>query len=302
MDTGRRVGWAARVISAAAVFGRGPSLKGLAVAGVALTALAQAAPVSAAAERTLAGIRIFSRAAAVTQKYGNPSQVIVGSQSTTTIGGGGGGLGGGFPGGPGGYPGAGGGPGGYPGAGGFGGGYPGAGGAPGALPGFGGGYPGAGGLSEFGGGGKISPGGFGGEGMGGSPGGPGGYPGAGGFPGAAGGYPGAGGGFGAGQQTLTTKPNVTWVYDRPNGGSLEFTISPDGRVIQIRATGYTGTVRTAKGVALGQSYAGVVAKYGYPSGQYIQGPLLNADYSEKYHAAFQFYNQKVVGIIIAAVE
>jgi hypothetical protein len=95
---------------------------------------------------------------------------------------------------------------------------------------------------------------------------------------------------------------VTWIYTKPNGSDLEFTFSADGRVIQIRATGYTGTVRTAKGIALGQSYGTVIAKYGFPENQDQQGAILNARYTDKDHVAFQFYNQKLVAIIVAAVE
>lgn len=247
--------------------------------------LAQSA--SAAAERSLAGIRIFSRQNAVLAKYGNPSQVIVGGQSTTVLGGGAGGgsgapAGGGFGGGGGGYPGGGGG--GYPGGGG-GGGYPGG----------GGGYPGGGALPGFGGGAGAAPGEFGG----------GGGKGLGGF-GAGGEASGGFGGGGGGVASATSSKEYTWVYDRPDGSSLEFTFSSDGRVVQIRATGFKANVRTLKGVALGMPYSSVVSRYGSPESQSVQGAVLNANYSERNHAAFQFVNsgrgQKLVGIIVAAVQ
>ncbi len=87
------------------------------------------------------------------------------------------------------------------------------------------------------------------------------------FPGAPGGSPGGAGipgGAGAARRSAPPKQPVTLIYDRPNGGSLEFTISPDKRVIQIRETGYVGAYGTSRGIKLGTSYAQVVARYGYP--------------------------------------
>jgi len=223
---------------------------------------------SAAAERTLAGIKIFNSMSQVLKMYGTPTEVRVGGQSTDTSGGATGA--GGYPGtGGGGYPGAGGG--GYPGAGG--GGYPGAG---------GGGYPGAGG---------------------------GGYPGAGGRGGnpfgASGADDGSGGGYGGGTTGIgvTMQANmVTWIYDLPDGGSLEFTFSSDGRVIQIHATGLKGNERTAKGVGLGMKLSEVMNRYGFPERQFISNRILHTSYIDKYHVSFQFYHQKLVGIIVAAVD
>jgi hypothetical protein len=238
----------------------------------------------AAAEHALAGIRVFSTSSAVLRKYGSPDEVRVGQ--LTTGGAPAGGAAG--AGGPGGYPGSGGpsrGGASYPGAGGGGASYPGGGGesgAPGQLPGLPGGdgesgsptgYPGAGGPS--------------------------GYPGSG---GPGGGYPGAGGGGSQSGMAVAQRNSVTWIYDRPDGGSLEFTMSSDGRVVQIHASGFKGAVRTDKGVALGMSLAQVNAKYGYPEAQFITGKILTETYTERSHAAFQFYNGKLVGIIVAAVE
>ncbi|MDQ2798690.1 MAG: DUF2997 domain-containing protein [Armatimonadota bacterium] len=254
---------------------------------------AQAAP---GPERQLAGIEIFSPSPLVAHKYGNPDQILVGGippMPFSPTGAAGGPGAGGSSGSSSGYPGAGGSPGGYPGAsGGSSSGYPGASGgypgssssSPGVLPGFSGGssssYPGS---------------------SSGYPGSSGGYPGSSGSPGSPGGYPGAAG-VGGAPLGPPPKPDVTWVYNRPNGGSLEFTISPDGRVIQIRATGFTGSVRTARGVTLGQKYSDVISKYGNPGNTFIEGPIIDADYKDSVHAAFQFYNQKVAGIIVAAVE
>ena len=244
---------------------------------IALTVTAAAAFVSMAGtisaasgpERSLAGISIFAPGSQVTRKFGNPSRILVGGASAATGGGTTAGSSGG------GYPGGGGG-GGYPGGGG---GSAGAG----LLPGFpgiptgGGGYPGGGG---------------------------GGYPGGGGsYPGGGGGYPGGGGGFPGGGATGAAQPvkqPVTLIYDRPLGGDLEFTISPDKRVVQIRETGYSGAYGTLRGIKLGTTYSQVVARYGYPEDTYIVGSIVNIDYKDTLHCGFQFLDQKLVGIIIAA--
>jgi len=259
---------------------------GVAAAIVTLGAVspAHAVPVP---ERVLAGIKIFSPSDAVLKKFGTPDEVRIGDQSSALltdgaidIGGGAASTSGSTAGGPGG-PGA----GGYPGSapGGAPGGYPGAGG--GGYPGGAGGYPGQ------------RPGGA-----------PGGYPGQ--RPGGApGGYPGGmnqsnpNGRPGAGATgTPAADSTVTWVYDRPDGTSLEFTLSSGGRVIQIHLSGYKSVYKTARGIALGMSLATVNVKYGFPESQNINGRVLNMNYIQKFHAAFQFLNQKLVGIIVAAVD
>ena len=60
--------------------------------------------------------------------------------------------------------------------------------------------------------------------------------------------------------------------------------------------------KTARGIALGDSYFAVNTKYGFPESQNITGRVLNLNYVQKFHAAFQFLNQKLVGIIVAAVD
>ena len=238
----------------------------LIVIGAMCATLAVAA--SAAAERTLAGVKIFSPMSLVLKKYGTPTEVRVGGQSTDTSGGTTPGAGGlpGFGGGAGG---------GYPGGGGpGGGGYPGAGGGPGGggYPGMGGGYPGGRGGNPFGNSGDDSS-------------------------GDSGGYPGSTTIGVAVQSNM-----VTWIYDLPDGGSLEFTFSSDGRVIQIHATGLKGNERTQKGVGLGMKLSEVMNKYGFPERQFISNRILHTSYIDKYHVAFQFYHQKLVGIIVAAVD
>ena len=165
-------------------------------------------------------------------------------------------------------------PGGSAGAGGMGGpsgapggqgGFPGSapsGGSPGQLPGFPGGAPG------------------------------GGFPGS--FPGGASGFP------GSVAPAAPIKPPVTLIYNRPNGGSLEFTISPDKRVVQIRETGYSGSYGTGRGIKLGTSYSAVVARYGYPENTEISGSIINIDYKDTLHCGFQFLDQRLVGIIVAS--
>ena len=254
----------------------------LTAAGVA-TFVSVAGTISAASgpERSLAGIPIFAPGSQVTRKFGNPSRILVGGASAAAAAGSAAGSPGG---GGGGYPGGGGGGGGYPG-----GGRPSSGAAPlsgGPMASGGGGSAGAGLLPGFGG---IPTGG-------------------GGYPGGGGGYPGAGGsgGFGGGGGTdptgaaLPGKQAVTLVYDRALGGTLEFTISPDKRVVQIRETGYSGAFGTARAIRLGTTYSQVVARYGYPENTYIAGSIVNIDYKDTLHCGFQFLDQKLVGIIVAA--
>lgn len=248
-------------------------------AGVVTTLASAAGTVLAAGpERSLGGISIFASGSEVTRKFGNPSRILVGgvapgSASSMTGGGAGasGGMGGAMTGGV---------------PGGMGGGMPG-GGGPGLLPGLG---------TPMGGGG--APGGF--PGMGG------GMPGmGGGFPNTGGGFPGTGGFSGMGGSNGAAaapppKPPVTLIYDRANGGSLEFTISPDKRVIQIRETGYNGAYGTSRGIRLGVKYSDVIAHYGYPENTYIEGAIIDIDYKDTLHCGFQFLDQKLVGIIIAS--
>lgn len=253
-----------------------------------LTATAVAAFVSVAGaisaasgpERSLAGIAIFAPGSQVTRKFGNPSRILVGGVAPAA----GAAAGAGAAVGGGGYPGGGGGS--YPGGGG---GAPAVGGPQASGISAGGTSPGAGGsLPGFGGGGGY-------------PGGGGGYPGGGGgYPGGGGGYPGGGGATDATGAALPGKQTVTLIYDRALGGDLEFTISPDKRVVQIRETGYSGSYGTARSIKLGTTYSQVVARYGYPENTSIAGSIVNIDYKDTLHCGFQFLDQKLVGIIVAA--
>ena len=227
----------------------------ISAAALSLLAISGGTARAAGAERSLAGISIFAPGSEVTRKFGNPSHILVGGIAPGDATAGGTGSG---PGGQGSTSGS---PSPYPGSGG-------------SSP-----YPGSGSSGRAGAG--LLPG---------FPGVPtnqsslGGYPGqGGGFPGQGGGYPGQGGGEfpgapsalgtgGAGDPNAPAAPvkePVTLIYDRQNGGSLEFTISPDKRVVQIRETGYSGAYGTTRGIRLGTSYAAVVARYGYPENTFI---------------------------------
>ena len=262
---------------------------GAGVSAAAALAAFAAAPVQAAGpERSLAGIAIFAPGSLVTKKFGNPNQILVGGVAPPPFSPAGASSG---PGGAGGYPGAqGGGQGGYPGSSSSSGGFPGGGG--GGFPGGGGGLPDA--RSEGGGTGSLP--GFPGGGGGGFPGGGGGFPGAqSGFPGGASGFPGGGAATAA-----PVKPSYTYIYNRANGGSLEFTISPDKRVVQIRETGYLGAYGTARGIKLGTTYAAVIGRYSSPENIDIAGPIINIDYRSTLHCGFQFLDQKLVGIVVSS--
>jgi hypothetical protein len=142
---------------------------------------------------------------------------------------------------------------------------------------------------QFGGGGPAFPG-FGG-GM------PGGMPG--GFP------PNGQGGSSAGGSTTSGNPapgEVLYVYNRPNNTTVDFLLSPDGRVIQITVLGYKGNVLTERGVGLGTNYGKIVARYGYPEGQDNNGTALTMTYLAHNHVSFTLKNEKVVGITVAAIE
>lgn len=275
------------------------SARHLATAALAAATLVSATGTvwAAGAERSLAGISIFAPGSAVTRKFGNPNRILVGGVAPgAAAAGGASGSGGSSSG----YPGS--SSSGYPGSSSSGSGSQTRG--AGLLPGFGGistnpygsssSYGGGGGGSSEYPGASSSYGGGG----GGYPGSSGGYPGS-----SSSGYPGSSGGSGGvlgGAPAAPVQDPVTLVYDRANGGTLEFTISPDKRVVQIRETGYSGAYGTSRGIRLGTSYAAVVGKYGYPENTFISGPIINIDYKGTLHAGFQFLDQKLVAIIVAA--
>ena len=230
----------------------------ISAAALSLLAISGGAAHAAGAERSLAGISIFSPGSEVTRKFGNPSHILVGGVAPGDA------TAGGVSSGPGGQGASSGSPSPYPGSSSS----PTAGG--GILPGF----PGVPTNQST---------------IGGSE-----------FPGAPGGGLGTGGLGGAATPAAPVKQPVTLIYDRQNGGSLEFTVSPDKRVVQIRETGYSGAYGTTRGTRLGTSYAAVLARYGYPENTFISGPIINIDYKDTLHCGFQFLNQKLVAIIVAA--
>lgn len=207
--------------------------------GLAAMALSSA-PSSAAAyrpEQSLMGIRIFEHANAVLKKYGNPTRIITGSNSTNQTP---------STNGPDAAPGA----------------------APGALPALPQGGAALPPPPEFGGGQQQ-------------------------------------------QQPQNGQPNepavppteVIWEYSLKGNITLDFTLSNDGRVIQISVSGlHSAAAATARGIRLGSLYTAVLAKYGYPESQDTNGSILTALFAQRSHVAFQFLQNKVVSITVAAVE
>ena len=107
-----------------------------------------------------------------------------------------------------------------------------------------------------------------------------------------------------GSASAAAQPSqATWEYMLKNNISVSLTLSSDGRVIQINVGGVRDhEVMTRRGITLGSLYSAVLTKYGYPESQDISGVYLRAFYTEKAHCGFLFIQNKVVGIIVAAVE
>lgn len=98
-------------------------------------------------------------------------------------------------------------------------------------------------------------------------------------------------------------PEVTWIYRFDKNKTLEFIISPDGRVVQIAAFGaeWPG-VGTSKGVRLGQTYKDVVLRYGYPEQHERRGIELVLRYAERDRVVFTLVGKTLVGITIALMD
>ncbi len=97
---------------------------------------------------------------------------------------------------------------------------------------------------------------------------------------------------------------TTLIYERPGGVIYEFLVNKDGLVVQAKAIGYedkSGLARTSRGIKLGDTYQKVVAVYGWPKEHQNMGTTLYVRYPSQ-HVAFQFYDNKVVSIIVAAME
>jgi hypothetical protein len=97
---------------------------------------------------------------------------------------------------------------------------------------------------------------------------------------------------------------TTLIYERPGGVIYEFLVNKDGYVVQAKAIGYedkSGLARTSRGIKLGDTYQKVVAAYGWPKQHQNMGATLYVSYPN-HHVAFQLYDNKVVSIIVAAME
>lgn len=122
---------------------------------------------------------------------------------------------------------------------------------------------------------------------------------------------GVAGGIGLPSVGLRTTPGsmmyemeTTLVYERPGGVIYEFLVNKDGYVVQAKAIGYedkSGLARTSRGIRLGDTYQRVLSVYGWPKEHQNMGTTLYISYPN-YHVAFQFYNNRVVSIIVAAME
>jgi len=96
---------------------------------------------------------------------------------------------------------------------------------------------------------------------------------------------------------------VTYRYVGKTGNKMDFLLSPDGRVIQITASGFHDiNVKTARSITLGSSYLDVISKYGYPESQQNVNGIVTTKYTDRFHIAFQLFQNKVVSITVAAVE
>jgi len=112
-----------------------------------------------------------------------------------------------------------------------------------------------------------------------------------------------------GQQTQRRgPPEIVWIYRFPKNKTLEFLVSPDGRIMQIAAYGVEWPgIGTALGIRLGDTYKDVILKYGFPESHSKSGYELRAKYSDKHRAVFSFVGQgliqpTVVGITIGLMD
>lgn len=241
----------------------------LGVVALSVPAAVQAAkaPVSHV-ERSLAGVRLGTRATTLIKQIGQPTEIQLGAGAAAA---GGGGLeGGGFgaaaenpfgaampapPPMPGGLPM----PGGPP--------MPGGAPMPGASP-----FPGA--LPPVSGGNPFGP----------SP---------------------AGGDMGGADQGAGSLA-VTYVYRNFKGHKgFDFVvqIDEDGRVVQLVGTSLRPVpgIYTSRGVGFGSTYSTVLNKYGWPQAHTAAGNFIQTSFQDTAHVAFQFLNGRVVRIVVAEV-
>ena len=109
----------------------------------------------------------------------------------------------------------------------------------------------------------------------------------------------------SGMPTMTKKraPELIWIYRFPKNRTLEFIISPDGRVMQIAAyAAEWPNVRTSKGITFGSTYKDLLTKYGFPESHERSNIQLMARYPDKQRAVFVMVGQTVVGITIGLMD
>lgn len=98
-------------------------------------------------------------------------------------------------------------------------------------------------------------------------------------------------------------PELTWIYRFPKNKTLEFIVSPDGRIMQIAAyAAEWPDVRTSKGITFGSTYKDLLAKYGFPESHQQVNIQLIARYPDKQRAIFVLVGQTVVGITIGLMD
>ncbi|MBB6051931.1 hypothetical protein [Armatimonas rosea] len=124
-----------------------------------------------------------------------------------------------------------------------------------------------------------------------------------GMPGGMGGGSGMGR-FGQTTSSSTVQQEVTWSYSmkaldakkQKQAIGYDFLISPEGKVSQIRVTGYvprTKGDKSSKGITLGSTYKDLIRTYGTPKSVMKSGELLVCSYP-KQHIEFQLMNMKFV--------
>jgi hypothetical protein len=102
--------------------------------------------------------------------------------------------------------------------------------------------------------------------------------------------------------SLPDAGEVTLVYQKPNGVTYQFLLSPHGSVLQITALGYNDALaRTSKAIHFGSKYSELIARYGYPDNQTEANGIRIVDFSKSGHVAFELVNNAVVGIVVASV-
>lgn len=112
------------------------------------------------------------------------------------------------------------------------------------------------------------------------------------------------GGFGQTNSSSTPQEEITWIYNtqardvkgQKQAISYEFLISPEGKVSQIRVTGYvpkTKYDKSAKGITLGSTFKDLIGRYGSPKSVLKQGDLLVCSYPDQ-HIEFQLMNMRSV--------